>query len=59
MQIELNAHDLEELRQAISAYGEHMIHMERLMDDTRYLNSLSWMEEFRRRLLGDKEAAND
>ena len=59
MQIELNAHDLEELRQAISAYGEHMIHMARLMDDTRYLKSLSWMEEFRRRLLGDKEATDD
>lgn len=55
MQIELDGQDVEELRQAISAYREHMIRMARLMEDARYLNSLPWMEEFRLRLLGYKE----
>ncbi len=56
MQIELDAQDVAELRQAISAYREHMIRMARLMDDTRYLSSLPWMEGFGLRLLGYTEA---
>jgi len=55
VKVELSAADVAELRQAISSYREHMFHMARLMDDTRYLGSLAWMEEFRLRLLGFAE----
>lgn len=57
MQIDLTDEDVDELRRAVSVYREHMIRMAGLMDDTRYLNSLPWMQVFEARLAEVKGAA--
>lgn len=57
MHIDLTDEDVDELRQAVSVYREHMIRMARLMDDARYLHSLPWMQCFETRLADVKGAA--
>lgn len=57
MQIDLNEEDIDELRQAIAVYRKDLVRMARLMQDARYLNSVSWVQRFLQRLEGLKGAA--
>jgi len=54
--IDLTDEDIDELRQAISAYREDLVRMARLMEDARYLNALPWVQAFGLRLSAIKES---